>query len=135
MSYDQAYGQYQEVHHQGKFSHEAIAGAAAFFGIHEWEKKQRESGQEVSHAKAKEFLGALAAAEADKLFESKGLDKYDEFNRDHAKKQASDQAKELYDQHYGGYDKYNPSIPPPRQVDDYRSTGHEEHRHHHHRED
>ena len=45
----------------------------------------------------KEMLAALAGAEADKLFETKGLDGLD---RERAKYEARQQAEALYDQNY-----------------------------------
>ena len=58
-------------------SHEVLAGAAAFLGIHEWENQQRKQGKAVKHEFAKELIGALVAAEADKLIETKGRDAWD----------------------------------------------------------
>lgn len=45
-------------------SHEIIAGAAAFKVIQGYEKHREEQGREVKHAKLKETLAGLAAAEA-----------------------------------------------------------------------
>ena len=91
--------------HESKWTHEAVAGGAAFEAMHLWEKKQRESGQPVSHSLAKEVLVAGAAAEVDKLFETKGLDFLD---REKAKHHAKKQAEHLYEQQYGGQDQYDP---------------------------
>ena len=73
--------------------------------MHLWEKRQRENGQPVSHGFAKEALAGLAAAEVDKLFETKGLDFLD---REKAKRHAKQQAEHLYDQQYSGQDQYDP---------------------------
>lgn len=74
------------------------------------------AGKEVSHSTAKEILAGLAAAEADKLIETKGLDYIDaEKAKHHAKKQAE----QLYDDHYGGQDQYNPNYNAPPQVQKY----------------
>lgn len=59
----------------------------------------------MSHGFAREALAALAGAEADKLFETKGLDFVD---REEAKRHAKRQAEDLYDQQYGGRDNYDP---------------------------
>ncbi len=59
----------------------------------------------MSHGFAKELIAGIAGAEVDKLFETKGLDAID---REKAKHHAKKQAEELYDQHYGGQDEYDP---------------------------
>lgn len=82
-----------------------MAGAASFEAMHLWEKKQREEGNTVSHGFAREALAAVAGAEVDKLFETKGLDFLD---REKAKRQAQDNAVHLYDQQYGGQQQYDP---------------------------
>lgn len=91
--------------HKAKLSHELIGGAAAFEAMHLWESKQRREGKEVSHGFAKEALAALAGAEADKLFETKGLDFLD---REKTKRHAKRQAEELYDRQYGDKECYDP---------------------------
>ncbi|KAJ3251348.1 hypothetical protein HK104_007372 [Borealophlyctis nickersoniae] len=63
-----------------------------------YEKHCQQSGERPSHERAKEIIAGIAAAEADKLFETKGLDYLD---RDTAKQQAVDQATSMYDQQYG----------------------------------
>jgi len=90
---------------KAKFSHEIVGGAAAFEAMHMWEKKQRAEGRPVSHPLAREALAALAAAEADKLFEKKGLNFVD---RERAKHHARHQIQELYDRHYASQDSYDP---------------------------
>ncbi|KAK1761015.1 hypothetical protein QBC47DRAFT_368832 [Echria macrotheca] len=91
--------------HKSKFSHELVGGAAAFEAMHLWEKQQRKEGNEVNHGFAKEALAALAGAETDKLFETKGLDFID---REKAKHHAKEQVQDLYDQQYGDKDSYRP---------------------------
>lgn len=60
--------------------------------------KKHEDGKEGSkHKLAKEAFAALAAAEADKIFETKGLDFID---RQKAKHEAKKQADLIYDQKY-----------------------------------
>jgi hypothetical protein len=94
--------------HQSSFTHEAIAGAAGFAGIFRniclvncilnahvflksvvalkaYEDHVRSSGEQVSHPMMKEMLAGFAAAEVDKLFETKGLDYLD---REKAKRMA-----------------------------------------------
>lgn len=91
--------------HRSKFSHELIGGAAAFEAMHIWENERRREGKPVSHAFAREALAALAGAEADKLFETRGLDFID---REEAKHHARRQAEDLYDRQYGGREMYDP---------------------------
>lgn len=73
--------------------------------MHLWEKQQRKEGKTVSHGFAKEAIAALAAAEADKLIETKGLGFVD---RDRVRHHAKKQAEELYDRQYGDRDQYDP---------------------------
>lgn len=63
------------------------------------------TGKPVSHAFAKELLAGFAGAEVDKLAETKGEDFFD---RERAKHEARKRAENLYDQHYGGQDQYDP---------------------------
>ncbi|KAF5017420.1 hypothetical protein F66182_10652, partial [Fusarium sp. NRRL 66182] len=51
-SHEQVYGQ----QHEGKLSHELIAGAASFEAFKAFEDHCRKEGQPVSHAFAKEAL-------------------------------------------------------------------------------
>lgn len=90
-----------------------IAGAASFEAMRIFEQRQRASGEPVSHGFAKELLAGIAGGEADKLFETKGLDYLD---REKAKRQAENQARDMYDQHYGQYDQYNPQEQQPNDV-------------------
>ncbi|RCK56523.1 hypothetical protein Cantr_06008 [Candida viswanathii] len=104
---------HQEVYnggHEAKFSHEVVAGAASFAAVKLFEDKQRRDGKPVSHAFAKEAIAALAGAEADKLFETKGLDHLD---RERVRRQAIDNAQRGYDDHYGGQDRWYPDSQPP----------------------
>ncbi|KAJ7446456.1 hypothetical protein B0H11DRAFT_2084810, partial [Mycena galericulata] len=95
--YEQVYMGQHERHH-GSLTHEAIAGAAGFAAMHAYEAHLRATGQPVSHGKMKEILAAIAAAEVDKLAETKGLDHLD---RHRAKKYAEHQAHMLAEQRYG----------------------------------
>ncbi|KAG7664503.1 uncharacterized protein J8A68_001976 [[Candida] subhashii] len=114
-SHQEVYGQ----QHEGKFSHELIAGAASFEAVKLFEDRQRREGKPVSHAFAKEALAGIAGGEVDKLFETKGLDYLD---RDQARDQAIQQAQRGYEQHYGNRDQWTPDAPPPfdYQSDRYR---------------
>lgn len=110
--YEAAYGD----QHEGKFSHELIAGGASFAAAKIFEDRQRKEGKPVSHAFAKELLAGIAGGEVDKLFETKGLDYLD---RDQARDQAVQQAQNNYDQHYGNQEQWHPDSQPPF---DYRNT-------------
>lgn len=99
-AYESFYEDGQDERHQAKFSHEAVAGAAGFFAMHEYEKRERAEGEEVNHGFIKEMLAGVAAGEVDKLAETKGLDYID---REKAKRQAGEQAQQMYDQQYGQY--------------------------------
>ncbi len=63
-----------------------------------YEDRCRDSGETVSHGKMKELLAAFAAAEADKLVETKGLDFLD---REKLKRLAAHQAHALANEKYG----------------------------------
>ncbi|KAF9581592.1 hypothetical protein BGW38_001339 [Lunasporangiospora selenospora] len=94
------FGSHEDAHsqiyggqaHESSWSHELIAGAAAFEAMRAYENKNG-----GSHSLTKEILVGLAGAEADKLFETKGLDYLD---RRKAKEQAEKQAEMLYDSRY-----------------------------------
>ncbi|KDQ49972.1 hypothetical protein JAAARDRAFT_200399 [Jaapia argillacea MUCL 33604] len=109
-SHDEAEMHYRAVysegrHHEGSFTHEAIAGAAGFAAMKAYESHLRATGQQPSHLLMKEMLAGIAAAEVDKLVETKGLDWVDAHK---AKKMARQQAHHLAEQRYGhgnsGYD-------------------------------
>jgi len=72
-------------------------------------------GKPVSHQFAKELLVGFAGAEVDRLAETKGADYID---REKAKRQAKQNAEQLYDQHYGGEDQYDPSYGRPQHIND-----------------
>ncbi|KIJ53329.1 hypothetical protein M422DRAFT_222688 [Sphaerobolus stellatus SS14] len=85
--------------HEASFFHEAIAGAAGFAAMKSYESHLRATGQQPHHALMKEMLAGIAAAEVDKLAETKGLDFLD---REKAKHMAIKQAHHLAEQRYGG---------------------------------
>ena len=72
--------------------------------IKAYEDHVRSTGEQVSHAKMKEMLAGFAAAEVDKLFETKGLDYLD---REKAKRMATEQAYQLAHEKYGSGGVYN----------------------------
>ncbi|KAK9896714.1 hypothetical protein P389DRAFT_196789 [Cystobasidium minutum MCA 4210] len=75
--------------HEGKFSHELISGAAAFAAEREYQKYEERNGKVENHQMAKDLLAGFAGAEADKLFETHGLNFLD---RERAKHEAKKRA-------------------------------------------
>ena len=69
----------------------------------------------MNHQFAKELIAGFAGAEVDRLAETKGADYID---REKAKHEAKNRAVDLYDQHYGGQDQYDPSYGPPQHIQD-----------------
>jgi len=97
-------GQVQEQH-KSKFSHEVVAGAAGFEAMKAYEDHLRKQGAPVEHSTMKELLAGFAAAEVDKLFETKGLDFVDkEKAKHHAKQQAEQYAEQRYGQGNTGFE-------------------------------
>lgn len=114
------FGEHEQVYgeqHEGKFSHELVAGAASFEAARIFENRQRDEGKPVSHAFAKELLAGIAGGEVDKLFETKGLDYLD---RNKAREQAQQQVQQGYDQHYGQQEQWHPDHRPPFDYQDQR---------------
>ncbi|KAF2403150.1 hypothetical protein EJ06DRAFT_541891 [Trichodelitschia bisporula] len=105
--------EYGSEEHKSKFSHELLAGGAAFGAFKMFEDAQRKEGKPVSHQFAKEALAGLAAAEVDKIAETKGADWVD---RERAKHEAKKSSERMYDEHYGDDDQYDPRKAPPRQL-------------------
>ncbi|RYP05310.1 hypothetical protein DL764_003908 [Monosporascus ibericus] len=109
FGFDEAKNARDEVYssepREAKFSHELVAGGAAFEAMKIFEDRQRSEGKAVSHGFAKELLAGIAGAELDKLVETKSMDAID---REKAKRHAKQQAEQMYDQHYGSYDQYDP---------------------------
>ncbi|KAK8203578.1 hypothetical protein M8818_005225 [Zalaria obscura] len=110
-AYNQVYSDDQP--NESSFGHELVAGGAAFAGFKAFEDHQRKEGKPVNHQFAKELLAGFAGAEVDKLAETKGMDFYD---KERAKSQAKENAEQMYDDHYGQYDQYDPNQqgPPER---------------------
>ncbi|KAI9878542.1 MAG: hypothetical protein M1830_000596 [Pleopsidium flavum] len=115
-AHQQVYGDNQDYNNKAEFSHELIAGGAAFEGFKLFEDNQRKEGKPVSHAFAKEVLAGFVGGEVDKLAETKGMDAYD---RERAQHRAKENSENMYDQHYvqgQGADQYDPNqySPPDR---------------------
>ncbi|TKA83575.1 hypothetical protein B0A55_00412 [Friedmanniomyces simplex] len=116
QNYDQVYNQDQPDQNEGKFSHELLAGGASFAAMKVFEDRQRKEGKPINHQFAKEMLAGIAGGEVDKLCETKGADYID---RERAKREASSRTDQMYDQHYGQYDQYDPNQQdPPQHVRD-----------------
>ncbi|TAQ91254.1 hypothetical protein B7494_g428 [Chlorociboria aeruginascens] len=105
---EQSYQDVNNAPHEAKFSHEALAGAASFGAFKIFEDRQRAEGKPVSHQFAKELLVGLVGGEVDKLAETKGEDFID---RERAKHHARENVEQMYDEHYGGQDQYDPWYP------------------------
>ncbi|OZJ03550.1 hypothetical protein BZG36_04182 [Bifiguratus adelaidae] len=94
-SWNQVYNGSEE--HKASWSHELLGGAAGFEAMKAYEDHLARNGQPQSHAFAKELIAGFAAAEIDKLAETKGLDFID---RERAKHEAKARAHEMYEQKY-----------------------------------
>lgn len=90
QSYDRVYNNDNFEEHKSSLSHEVIAGGAAFAGFKAFEDHQRKEGKSVSHAFAKELLAGFAAAEVDKLAETKGEDWFDREKAKHEAKRSAE---------------------------------------------
>ncbi|KAF8549917.1 hypothetical protein OG21DRAFT_1420530 [Imleria badia] len=60
--------------HKAKLSHELIAAAASYEAAKAWNDHKAKNGEQVNHAKMKEFLAAAGGAFIDRMVETKGLD-------------------------------------------------------------
>ncbi|CAF1166843.1 unnamed protein product [Adineta ricciae] len=96
--YEDYSNDYDQREHKGSFTHEMIAAAAGFEALKAYEDRCRRSGEQISHPMMKEILAGFAAAEVDKLFETKGIDYLD---RERAKRMATEQAYKLANDKYG----------------------------------
>ncbi|GAA6019259.1 hypothetical protein JCM10207_005056 [Rhodosporidiobolus poonsookiae] len=94
----EAYNKVQnEEPHEASWSHELIAGAAAFEAQKAYLEHKEKNGTPQNHEMAKELLAGFAAAAADRLIETKGLDFIDREKAKHeAKKLAEDAPRENY---------------------------------------
>ncbi|KAF3941008.1 hypothetical protein ABW19_dt0200284 [Dactylella cylindrospora] len=82
---------------RGLKGHELIAAAAGMAAFREFEKRQREQGNPMSHELAKTLLAGYAAAKIDQFLETKGRDMWDSSN---VKEEAKRRSQELYDRYY-----------------------------------
>ncbi|KAG2215082.1 hypothetical protein INT45_003149 [Circinella minor] len=89
---------HEEVHkedkHEGSFTHELIAGAAAYQAAKAYNEHCEKEGKPQDHAKAKQLLAGLAGGVVDKLIETKGLDAIDKIK---AKRHAEEQLDSYYE--------------------------------------
>ncbi|KAF7727469.1 hypothetical protein EC973_007447 [Apophysomyces ossiformis] len=93
--FDHFGSQHAEVHkeeeeegHKGSFTHELIAGAAAYEAVKAYNEHCEKNGKPVEHARTKQLLAGFAAGALDKLIETKGLDYLD---KKRAEKHAEEQ--------------------------------------------
>ncbi|KAF2483690.1 hypothetical protein BDY17DRAFT_310649 [Neohortaea acidophila] len=112
--FDDAQQQYNQCQdpNQASLGHEVLAGGASFIAMREWEEHQRKEGKQVDHSFAKEMIAGFAGAEVDRLAETKGADFVD---REEARRQARDNAHQLYDQQYGQDQYYDPNQRQPHE--------------------
>jgi len=130
FGWDEAQDSHQQVYgsggydNQAKFSHEVVAGGAAFEGFKLYEDHQRKEGKPVSHQFAKELLAGFVGGEVDKLAETKGMNEYDTIE---ARRHAKESSENMYDQHYiqnEGANQYDPNqYGPPQPIQQYNQNG------------
>ncbi|GAA5886627.1 hypothetical protein JCM6882_005838 [Rhodosporidiobolus microsporus] len=80
-----------QTQHKSSLTHELIAAAAAFEAQKAYARHCEQNGKPESHERARELFAAFAAAEADKLIETRGLDFLD---KEEAKRQARQHAEQ-----------------------------------------
>ncbi|TPX51733.1 hypothetical protein SeLEV6574_g00143 [Synchytrium endobioticum] len=99
QSHEQVYNYSSAIpeEHKASLTHEILSGAVGFFAMKAYQDHQRKLGHPVHNQFAKEILASIAAAEVDRLIETKGLDWID---RHKAKRNAVEQAQQMYDQQY-----------------------------------
>ncbi|KZS90749.1 hypothetical protein SISNIDRAFT_475251 [Sistotremastrum niveocremeum HHB9708] len=97
----QSYQQVQDGGNQASWSHELIAGAAAYEASKAYENHVANNGNPGSHPEAVEIASGLAGAFVDREVETRGLDWID---KEKAKRQASEQIQQNFtqDQWQGG---------------------------------
>lgn len=98
---DQVYNQ----ENNGSWTHELIAAAAGYEAMKSYNNYEAENGKPQSNQMLKEVLAGFAAAEVDKLAETKGLDWLD---REKAKKMAAEQSNTLFSQNGTGWPEGEP---------------------------
>ncbi|KAF8327550.1 uncharacterized protein EI90DRAFT_2998458 [Cantharellus anzutake] len=82
----QAHNEYNDlnpVEHKAKFSHELIAGAAAYQASKAYSDHKAKNGEFDDHAKAKAFIAGAIGAFVDREVETKGLDFIDKQKAKH----------------------------------------------------
>ncbi|TCD69690.1 hypothetical protein EIP91_006707 [Steccherinum ochraceum] len=94
----QAYDQAVNKPHEAQWSHELIAGAAAFEAEKAWQKHEAAQGKPSSHGEAKDFIAGLTGVFVDKIVETHGLDFID---KEKAKHQAREQTERHVNREYG----------------------------------
>ncbi|BGP18196.1 hypothetical protein JCM10213_009040 [Rhodosporidiobolus nylandii] len=87
----QAYNTVQNEENKASWTHELLAGAAAFEAQKAYADHCEKNGKPESHAVARELLAGFAGAAADRLIETKGADFVD---RERAKYEARRQCEE-----------------------------------------
>ncbi|CEL62634.1 hypothetical protein RSOLAG1IB_04990 [Rhizoctonia solani AG-1 IB] len=87
----QAYEQATKRPHEASWTHELLAGAAAFEAAKAYENHAEANGHPPEHAMAKELLAGFVGAFVDREVETRGLDAID---RERAKYQAREQAEQ-----------------------------------------
>ncbi|KAI5480706.1 hypothetical protein MNV49_007633 [Pseudohyphozyma bogoriensis] len=83
----QAAQQVRSGEHKSSWTHELIAGAAAFEAAKAYEKHEEANGKVENHQFAKELFAGFVGAETDKLVETHGLDFIDREKAKHQAKQ------------------------------------------------
>ncbi|KAL9094361.1 MAG: hypothetical protein Q9165_003211 [Trypethelium subeluteriae] len=111
FGWGESHDAYQQVYddnqpNQASLSHELIAGGASFAAFKAFEDDKRKKGEVVNHQFAKEALVGLAGLEVDRLAETKGADAWD---REKAKHEARKNVQNMYDEHYGDGNDYDPN--------------------------
>ncbi|CAK5271190.1 unnamed protein product [Mycena citricolor] len=91
--HEDSYAQVENAPHEASFSHELIAGAAAFEAAKAYEKHCAENGKPDSHATAKELIAGFAGAFIDRQVETRGLDYID---KERAKREAERHVEESF---------------------------------------
>ncbi|GAA5985340.1 hypothetical protein JCM11641_006372 [Rhodosporidiobolus odoratus] len=81
-----------EQPHEAHWSHELIAGAAAYEAQKAYMDHKEKNGAPQDHQQAKQLMAGFAAAAADRIIETKGLDFVD---KERAKHEAKRQAEEV----------------------------------------
>ncbi|KAG0172250.1 hypothetical protein DFQ28_008792 [Apophysomyces sp. BC1034] len=103
-SHEEAYNKINQIEvaneeeHKAEWTHQLLAGAAAFEAMRQYNKKKAEDGVEDDHHLAKELLAGFAGVAADRLIEGKGMNWLD---KEKAKRHAKEEAEKLYSEKTG----------------------------------